>query len=89
MSVCLECNKSIGTHHDPACGQRVKGCPEVVQDDCSHPGYVTLAQEQYGCDGECEIDDNATVSLSEDQDGILGAYVHAWVFVYNPERTAL
>lgn len=31
---CLECGRLLGTYHDPSCGKRVIGCPEVVPDDC-------------------------------------------------------
>lgn len=31
---CLECGRLLGTYHDPGCGKRVIGCPEVVRDDC-------------------------------------------------------
>ena len=32
-------------------------------------------------EGTCEIDDEAVVSLSEDNEGVAGAYVAAWVYV--------
>lgn len=38
--------------------------------------YVAEAQENRASEGECEIDDCAQVSASEE-----GAYVHAWVWV--------
>jgi len=41
--------------------------------------FVKAARKLYGSDGECEIDKGATVSLSEDG----GAYVQAWVWVYD------
>jgi hypothetical protein len=49
----------------------------------------TLARELYGHEGEIEIDDTATVSLSEDHgtDGPQGAYVQAWVYVPFDEVT--
>jgi hypothetical protein len=46
-----------------------------------------LAKQQYGSEGEIEIDPNAKVSRSKDYTGEIGAYVQAWVFVYRPERT--
>ncbi len=42
--------------------------------------YRELATAVHGCDGECEIDDDADVSISEDG----GAYVHAWVWAGDP-----
>ncbi len=47
--------------------------------------YIALAREQWHKEGEVEIDDNAKVSLSEDQSSIRGAYVQAWVWVDNPD----
>jgi hypothetical protein len=47
----------------------------------SFAAYVEAAQEKYEDEGTCEIDDNATVSISEDG----GAYVQAWVWVYDSE----
>ena len=47
-----------------------------------------MAREEWHTDGECEIDDNAIVSISESAGGeprIAGAYVAAWVFVDAPE----
>ncbi len=38
---------------------------------------VDLAKSQHHRDGECEIDDTATVSEGDDN----GAYVQAWVWV--------
>ena len=48
--------------------------------DHGNPKYVALAREKYQKDGECEIDDNARVSESDE-----GAYVQAWVWVAKPE----
>jgi hypothetical protein len=39
------------------------------------------AVERHHKDGECEIDDDATVSFSHDD----GAYVMAWVWIYNAD----
>ena len=36
------------------------------------------AKKQYEVEGECEIDDDAVVSRGDDN----GAYVQAWVWVY-------
>lgn len=41
--------------------------------------YRAMAKEKWESEGECEIDDNAIVSESEDG----GAYVQAWVWVDN------
>lgn len=43
--------------------------------------YRAAAKRIHGVEGECEIDSNAVVSRSEDQDGERGAYVQAWVWV--------
>jgi hypothetical protein len=42
------------------------------------------AKDQWDKDGECEIDDDAVVSTSKE-----GAYVQAWVWVYNPSQQKL
>lgn len=34
VPVCSECDRQLKTFHNPACGKRVIGCPEVVTDDC-------------------------------------------------------
>jgi hypothetical protein len=46
--------------------------------------YIRLAREQHQKDGEIEIDDDAGVSRGADP----GAYVQAWVWVYDPEGIA-
>lgn len=46
--------------------------------DPDREAYVEAAQQQYGKDGEIEIDDNADFSPGSDP----GAYVAAWVWVY-------
>ena len=43
--------------------------------------YVAAADELHGRDGECEVDDNAKVSMGADP----GAYVQAWVWVYDSD----
>lgn len=50
-------------------------CNAVLQN------YVDEARKQYQKDGECEIDDDAVVSHGADS----GAYVMAWVWVYDKE----
>jgi len=44
--------------------------------------YVDLARQKWQKEGEIEIDDNAVVSISDDG----GAYVQAWVWVYDPQE---
>jgi hypothetical protein len=41
--------------------------------------YIRRARKEYQRDGEIEVDDNAVVSRGSDP----GAYVQAWVWVYN------
>lgn len=43
--------------------------------------YRNAARRKYHDEGTCEIDDNAVVSVSDDE----GAYVQAWVWVYNDD----
>lgn len=43
--------------------------------------FRNAAREQYGRDGECEIDAEAPVSRGSD----CGAYVQAWVWVEDDE----
>lgn len=43
--------------------------------------YRAQAKAEHHTDSECEIDENAIVSVSEDG----GAYVQAWVWVYDKE----
>lgn len=43
--------------------------------------YFSLAKTRWHDEGTIEIDDDAEVSISEDQEGIKGAYVQAWVWV--------
>lgn len=50
--------------------------------ETNDPVYRTLAGSlPFTSDGECEIDDEAVVSWSED-----GAYVMAWVWVESPYK---
>lgn len=48
--------------------------------------YRALAKKKYEDEGVLEIDDNAKVSISEDPQGVRGAYVQAWVWVDAPEQ---
>ncbi len=41
--------------------------------------YVVEAKKQFAVEGELEIDDNAPVSMSDEEDAG-GAYVSAWVW---------
>lgn len=43
--------------------------------------YVEAAREEFGSDGELEIDEGAVVSRGSDG----GAYVAAWVWVEDPQ----
>lgn len=43
--------------------------------------YIEKARERYGSEGEVEIDDGAIISRGHDP----GAYVQAWVWVYDDE----
>jgi hypothetical protein len=45
--------------------------------------FRSAARNQYGSEGEIEIDANATVSRGEDN----GAYVQAWVWVDEDEAS--
>lgn len=47
-------------------------------DDPDAKKYREKAHDEYGRDGECEVDPNGIVSWSPDN----GAYVMAWVWVY-------
>jgi hypothetical protein len=47
--------------------------------------YRDLARDQFGRDGELEFDEDAKVSVSEDETGETGAYVAAWVWVALPD----
>lgn len=48
--------------------------------------YRQLAKQTYAEDGILEIDDDAPVSVSEDRQGVRGAYVQAWVWVDAPPK---
>lgn len=43
--------------------------------------YRSAARALHYREGELEIDDNAQVSICDDEDGIQGAYVAAWIWV--------
>jgi hypothetical protein len=45
-----------------------------------------MAKDEHQEDGRVEIDDNAAISLSEASEGIVGAYVQAWVWVDLPDE---
>lgn len=58
--------------------QREKNAPAHPD----HAAFVAAAREGYQLDGEIEIDDDATVSISEESVGSRpSAYVQAWVYV--------
>ena len=46
--------------------------------------YRTAADDIHGEEGTCEIDENAQVSISDDKTA-KGAYVQAWVWVYDTD----
>ena len=48
--------------------------------------YWERAYQKWHDEGEVEIDDNAKVSLAMDENGVVGAYVQAWVWVAAPEK---
>ena len=53
--------------------------PAVSPDD-----YIHYARERHAHDGELEIEDNALISrVDTGRDDLAGAYVQAWVWVYN------
>lgn len=57
-------------------------CEYKNADETDHASWRTLAQAYFHEDGECEIDDQAEVSISKDEDDrVCGAYVQAWVCV--------
>lgn len=43
--------------------------------------YIKAAKAKHECEGSVEFDD--TPEISKEEDG--GAYVHAWVWVYDDE----
>jgi hypothetical protein len=50
----------------------------------SDEAYRTAARRQYQREGEIEVQDNAVISRSSDP-GDPGAYVQAWVWVYEED----
>lgn len=50
---------------------------EATEEDPSHAIYRAAAEKKWSQDGECEVDEGATVSPSDDA----GAYIQAWVWV--------
>jgi hypothetical protein len=64
--------------------QSVEACQreKVAPAHPDHAAFVAAAREGYQLDGEIEIDDDATVSISEEAVGSgPSAYVQAWVYV--------
>lgn len=55
--------------------------PEPEPEDEVVKAFRKAAHDKHHSDGECEIDDGAEVSVSEDG----GAYVKAWVWVYDDD----
>jgi len=56
----------------------------TADDDYVRRIFEKSAREQHHRDGECEIDEGAEVSFSENFVETGGAYVRAWVWVENP-----
>lgn len=56
----------------------VHACDTENNEQCDR--LRELAREKWAREGECEIDDDAVVSVSRDK----GAYVQAWVWVDLP-----
>lgn len=57
--------------------------------DAQEQAFFEQAKEKWAEDGECELDDDAVVSLSESNlypSGIAGAYVQAWVWIDTAEE---
>lgn len=62
----------------------LSGLAEEPADDIDpdkRAAYIAAAREHYEDAGELEIDDDAVVSISEDQEGEQGAYVQVWAYV--------
>lgn len=47
--------------------------------------YIRAAKRMYDKDGEIEIDDNAKISKAQAGTDDPGAYVEAWVWVYDED----
>jgi len=56
-----------------------------VEEGPSDEAYIETARELYQREGETEIDDGAVVSRGSDP----GAYVQAWVWVYESDVTGI
>ncbi len=64
------------------CKQLLNRIDTYLAPEAKDPGYRAAAADlNFVRDGECEIDDHAVVSASDE-----GAYVMAWVWVYAPEE---
>lgn len=57
--------------------ERAAADEKDADDDDRAPAFVAAARRLHTVEGECEIDDDAKVSISSDG----GAYVQAWVWV--------
>ena len=67
---------------DPRCAALIARLDQYESDESKDPQFRAAAEDlNWVRAGECEVDDNAVVSASED-----GAYVLAWVWV---DRTAI
>ena len=70
--------KNTGAYEDADLKALVEAV-EACDGEEKAPYYRDRAKEKWEREGEIEIDDEAVVSVSSDN----GAYVQAWVWVYN------
>lgn len=54
---------------------------QPAEPDPTEAAYRTAVKELHNIDGECEIDDGAVVSISDDG----GAYIQAWLWISDEE----
>lgn len=47
--------------------------------------FREIAKDEWQQDGEIEIDDNAVVSIPEEDEELRGAYVQAWIWIERPD----
>ncbi len=60
-----------------AIAESLEAAADPAEPTAIEQAFIDAAQDKYDREGEIEIDDEATVSISDDN----GAYVQAWVFV--------
>lgn len=77
---CYDCGKIFSSANVPAsteCDPQAKKAGEMEEK------FRKAAIEKYSkFNDDIDVDPDATVSLSEDSEGITGAFVQAWVYVY-------